>query len=107
MTFLNQNRRFGIEKSSGARAHLTVFLILLQNDLLTALYGVRNLVQQVPSGFTGQALKRPGGISGLDCQLPAAVGGLLRGFRIGSPQLKGRIRRQQRIDRQSVKAADH
>ena len=61
-------------------AHLTVLLILLQNEFLVCLYGVCNLVQQVASILAGKGLQGPGGVPGLDGQLPAAVGGLLRGF---------------------------
>lgn len=63
-------------------AYLTVLLILLQDELLVALYGLSNLVQQVATSLTRQALQCPGGVSGLDGLLPAGVGGLLGGLRV-------------------------
>ena len=62
--------------------HLTVLFILLHYDILIALYGVCNLVQQVAPRLTGQALQSPGCIPCLDGQLPTAVGSLRGSFRV-------------------------
>ena len=61
---------------------MTVLLILLQDEVLVALYGLSNLVQQVASRLARQALQRPGGVPGLDGLLPAGIGGLLGGLRV-------------------------
>ena len=69
-------------KRSSENLHLTVLFILLHDDILIALYGVCNLVQQVAPRLTGQALQSPGCIPCLDGQLPTAVGSLRGSFRV-------------------------
>ena len=63
-------------------ADLAVLLVLLQDLVCFTFNGVRNLMKKVASGYTGEGLEAPGGVSGLDGQLPAAVRHLWRTLRV-------------------------
>ena len=73
------------KSTMSANADLAVLLIFLQNLVSFTFNGICNLMKEVAPGFAGEGLKAPGGISGLNGQLPAAVWHLWRTLRVCIP----------------------